>query len=132
MISNLNFSYGEQFFILPVFSGEYQSKNVMEYHSFLHIPDNQVSCFLVEKAHIFTGKNLILPGFIFPNLIPGCSDNVFVLQSDYLPLFAPSVGFLSVLEFAQDLCSSLQSSWHFCLMLSWLRSITPDLRGGDP
>ena len=39
----------------------------------------------------------------FPNLIPGCLVNFSVFLPAYLSLFLPSVGFLFVLEFIQDL-----------------------------
>lgn len=48
--------------------------------------------------------DLILSGFLFPNLIPGCSGNFSVFLSGYLSLLPSSVGFLFVclFEFAQE------------------------------
>lgn len=63
MVSNLIFSYCQQFFILPVlampsatwaaagaFAGEDQGNKCL---GLLHVPGNQVSHFLTEGAHIF-------------------------------------------------------------------------------
>ena len=67
MVSNLIFSYGGWFFILPGLSfafcdlgsvagapsGEDWGKKVIEYLRLFHIPGNQVSHFVLERANIF-------------------------------------------------------------------------------
>lgn len=84
-----------------------------EFLSLLQILGKLVSCFLPERAHIFSSLPFItsipiesfldalsIPGqalgLSFPNLIPGCSDNFSVFLPGYLSFPSSSVGFLFV------------------------------------
>lgn len=73
-------------------------KKVIEYLSLLHVPGIQVSLFLLERTHIFSGLSSISDvlieifsvaldvsgqiqsylGFSFPNFSPGCFHNVYI------------------------------------------------------
>lgn len=114
--------------------------------------DDQVSCFLMKRAHIFPSlpfiTDTLLEAFLvaleiscqihfyqclsFPNLITECSDSVSLLLPSYLSLLPYSGGFLFMFDFVQE--HLLHPYRHpgpfanFCL----LGCITPVLGGTDP
>jgi len=89
MISNLIFFYSGWFFVLPVLAFavcnlggvagaltcEDSGEKVIEYLNFLHIPGNQVSHFLPERACIFHSLAFIadipIEGFLVVLGVPG-------------------------------------------------------------
>lgn len=64
-------------------------------------------CVLIEVLSVvfdIPGQNQFHLGFCFPNLIPGCLDNIPIFFQCYLPLLPPSACFLLVFcEFCQQL-----------------------------
>lgn len=103
--------------------GEDGGKTVIEYLSLLNFMCNQDSHFLLESTCVFPNlpfmKDVLVEvlvvaldipghiqfylGFSYPNLTPGCSDSVSVFVPGYPSLLLPSIGFLLVFEFDQEL-----------------------------
>lgn len=72
-------------------------------------------------------------GLCFPNLLSHCLDNVSS-NSSRLPVPAFTLCSLSfcVWVCSRATCSAMQASGHFCLIISFLWCIFPELEGGDP
>ena len=106
MVSDLIFSYTGWFFILPVpafafcdldgvagaLANEHWGKKVIEYLSILHTPGNQVSCLLLERAHIFPSLPFItsvpVEAFFLAMARFNCIRAAYILLSTYLHLFS--------------------------------------------
>lgn len=104
--------------VVRVHASENLGKEVFEHLIFLHIPCDRISSFLPERAYIFpdlpfitdkVAEFLLVPlyapawiyfylGFSFPNLIPSCSDNFFVVLPVNLFLLTLLIDLLSLLQ----------------------------------